>query len=149
MAKPIDARPQSSTEAFLGDGTRLEDDLEAIVQALDEAGVLSFLRALLEQRQPLADRLMEKINSEPTRRGLKTLVTLTMGLGALPENSGSRLIAALEEALAQGEVALKSEDADKMSIWALIGLLKDPDIARGVRYLAGLLKGLGAFLGAP
>ena len=149
MAKPIDVAPDSAMSGAIPRGVSADEDLAAILTALAESGALSFLRALLEQREALADRLLEQMNSEPTRRGLRILVTFAMGLGSLPEDSGTRVTDAISSALAQADAALKAADGEKMSIWVLLGFLKDPDIARAIHYLAGFIKGLGAYLENP
>jgi uncharacterized protein YjgD (DUF1641 family) len=145
MAKPISAQPEARPTGEL-DG---RDDIEVILRLLAESGTLAVVRALLEQRQPLADQVVDTLNSAPTRRGLKALATLAMGLGTLPDGSAERAVVAAHQALAAGDAALHDGKGDAMSVWTLIRLLKDPDVARGLRYVVGLLRGLGASTRSP
>lgn len=146
MAKPVKDAPQAAQSSSLPPQPPFGDDAEAIWAALGEAGVLALLRAFLDQRQPLSEIVVQKLNTAPTKRAVKNLVTLSMGLGALPEEAGTALISALNLGLQHASQAAAAEDAGKMSIWAVLRLLKDPDIARAIHYLAGFLKGMGKAL---
>lgn len=147
------ARPTSKLAPQVLAGTLVDpkrsgtDDLDAIVSSLEEAGVLSFLRALLEERTLLMEQLVTKLDSEPTKRGLKNGVTLLMALGALPEGVANSLAATLNAGLRSAEKAESSPEAEKMSIWILMGMLKNPDVARAIHYLMGFLEGMGQHLG--
>ncbi|NMP24209.1 DUF1641 domain-containing protein [Sulfobacillus harzensis] len=149
MAKPIREVP---LRAMAGNAVSrrdtAEENLEAILDALQEAGVLRFVRALLEQRQPIAEQVMAKMDTDPTKRGIKNAITLAMGLGSLPEDFGPRVMQALQHGMKRAESASHAPDADKMSIWQLMGMLKDPDVARAIHYLMGFLEGLGKALGS-
>lgn len=149
MAKPIVDVPPSATAQEPMQQPTDSDNLQVIIDELEQAGVWRFLRALLEQRKPIAAMVMDKMDTEPTKRGLKNAVTLTMALGALPDGFGLTLMRAVQSGLHQAESASQSSDAEKMSIWQLMGMLKDPDVARAVHYLMGFLKGLGAHLDDP
>lgn len=146
MAKPVTEVPEGAQAASLPPGAPLGDDAAAILAALSDAGVLAFLRALVEQREVLSEQLLTKLNTEPTRQGVKNLVTLSMGLGALPQEAMPPLLAAVGQGLHEAQNAVQAEGADKTSLWTLLGLLKDPDIARSIHYLAGFLKGMGQAL---
>ncbi|MCL5116766.1 MAG: DUF1641 domain-containing protein [Firmicutes bacterium] len=147
MANPIQHAPPG-TQA--GDSVHAvasaDENLAAILESLQDAGALRFIRAFLEQRQPLAEKLMEKMDTEPTKRGLKNAVTLMMGLGALPDGIGVALMSALTQGFERAGEASQLPDADKMSVWQLMGMLKNPDVARAVHYLMGFLEGLGKAL---
>lgn len=148
MAKSIIKIPPTAQAGDLVHGeATAQENLDAIVEALQDAGVLRFVRALLEQRQPILDQVMQKLDTEPTKSGLKNAITLAMGLGALPEGFGTTLTEAVRQGLHRAEEASHADDADKMSLWALMGLLKDPDVARSIHYGMGFLQGLGRVLG--
>lgn len=148
MAKPITAIPPAATAGdTVHQAASAQDNLEAILESLEAAGVLRFVRALLEQRRPIAAQVMHKMDSEPTKTGLKNMVTLAMGLGELPDGFGTTLMQALADGARQASRASRGPDADKMSVWALMGMLKDPDVARAMHYLMGFLQGLGKALG--
>ncbi|MDA8205380.1 MAG: DUF1641 domain-containing protein [Thermaerobacter sp.] len=148
MAKPIIEMPESATAGnAVRSGDAAEENLEAIVEVLQEAGVLRFVRALLEQRKPIAEKVMNKMDTDPTKRGLKNGLTLALGLGALPDGFGMTMITAIKQGLNRAQEASHAPSADKMSIWQLMGMLKDPDVARAIHYIVGFLEGLGKALG--
>ncbi len=149
MAKPIVDLPPSATARELVPPDSASKNVEAIIEELEQAGVWRFLRALLEQRKPISEMVMEKLDTEPTKRGLNNAVTLAMALGALPEGFGLSLMGALQSGFHEAQSQSQGPDADKMSIWQLMGMLKDPDVARAIHYLMGFLKGLGTQLGDP
>lgn len=147
MAKPIAVVPPTATAGEDAiNGAAAHDNLDAILDGLEAAGVLRFVRALLEQRQPIAVKVMHKMDTEPTKTGLKNAVTLAMGLGALPDGFGITLMQALADGARRAGEASHGPDTDKMSVWALMGMLKDPDVARAIHYLMGFLQGLGKAL---
>lgn len=123
-----------------------EENLQVIVDALQEAGVLRFVRVLLEERQPIAEKVIKKMDSEPTKRGIKNAVTLMMGLGALPDDFAPLMVDVLQQGIQRAQSASHDPEAEKMSIWQLMGMLKDPDVARAIHYLMGFLPGLGKAL---
>jgi uncharacterized protein YjgD (DUF1641 family) len=150
MANPITMIPPTATAGPDVDQTpSTTENLTAILDALEAAGVLRFVRAVLEQREPIAAQVMHKLDTEPTKTGLKNVLTLAMGLGELPDGFGTTLMHALAVGASRAGEASQEPDADKMSIWALMGMLKDPDVARAMHYVMGFLQGLGKALAQP
>lgn len=147
MGSPISRVPDTATADGLTTPTASAgEDWAAIVQALEQAGILRLVRALLEQRQPVAEQLIMKLDTEPTKQGIKNALTLAMGWGRISEETVKVLVEAVAQGLRQAQKASHSPAADKMSIWALVGLLKNPDIARALHYLMGFLEGIGRAL---
>jgi uncharacterized protein YjgD (DUF1641 family) len=146
MAEPIDTIPETAVAGRRPAERHTDENLTAILDALEEAGVLTFLRALMEQRAPIARRLITRLDTPPTKRGVKNLLTGVMALGALPEDSGARIGAAVVRGLETGRQAAEAPRADRLSLWTLVRLMRDPEIARAVHYLAGFLKGIGIAL---
>ena len=148
MAKPIVGVPSTAqAHDLVKEEASAQENLEAILAALQDAGVLRFVRALLEQRQPIAQKVITKLDTDPTKTGLKNAVTLLMGLGALPDGFGVTMMEAVQAGLSDADAASHQHDADKMSVWALMGMLKNPNVARSIHYLMGFLNGLGKALG--
>lgn len=143
MAKPITDVPFSATAEEANRRDSAAAHIEAILDQLEQAGAWRILRALLEQRQPIAEMVVRKINTQPTKRGLKNAITLAMGIGELPDGFGADAINALQSGLAQARAASEST---KISFWQLRNMLKDPDVARAIHYLMGFLKGIGSVL---
>lgn len=124
----------------------LEEDWKAILESLDEAGMLSFLRAIVEQRQPMTDKLIKKMDSAPTKNGVKTFIRMMMALGDFDPEGIDATAKALAQGFAVAQQAAAEPEADKMSVWSLMGQLKNPDVARGMHFVMGLLEGFGQAL---
>lgn len=147
MAEPIRAVPAT---AQAGEAVHVQETAEqswhAILDELDQAGVLRFVRALVEQRQPLSQQLVQKLDTEPTKSGLKNALEFMMAMGRLPDGAAGTLTEALISGLTRAGEAAAGPEADKMSVWTAMARLKEPDVARAVNYVFGFLEGLGRHL---
>ncbi|OLZ08122.1 DUF1641 domain-containing protein [Sulfobacillus thermosulfidooxidans] len=118
-------------------------------RAAQDAGVLPFLTGLLEQKNSVLHILMEELNQDSVKKAINNGEQIAALLGNIPQNAFHNAIEALGQGLTHMGSLPATDTHEGMSIFQLLGSLKNPDIARGLRALLGFLEGFGQALATP
>lgn len=155
MARPIRAitKPpktpeqerQMTQDAMLDKLGEHQESLDAFlnfVETLHTSGVLSFMQGMLEAREPIGEIVMNKLNTDPNKNGMKNMIQMVMATGQFEPAQIARMVSAFSEGSKEAGDIIKNPDSDKpLGFFALFSLFKEPAIARTIRASVGFLRG--------
>jgi uncharacterized protein YjgD (DUF1641 family) len=138
MAKPITYRPPPPDAPDTTDDAR--DELDRLLVALHERGVLRLLNGLLAAGPAVSTVALDGLNSPGGQRAVRNAVVLG--------EAATRIDPAHLETLARGvargiETAGERLAQEPPSTISLAKALRDPDVRRGMNAMLGFLKALG------
>jgi uncharacterized protein YjgD (DUF1641 family) len=138
MAKPIAYSPPPSNTPDTTDDAR--DELDRLLVALHERGVLRLLNGLLAAGPSVSAVALDGLNSPGGQRAVRNATVLG--------EAATRIDPADLETLAQGvargiETAGQRLAQEPPSTISLAKALRDPDVRRGMNAMLGFLKALG------
>lgn len=137
MAAPIGYTPPPAPD------TGAQDDLDELVAALHDSGLLRALAGAVRAYPQLLTMLMEGIDA----RTIRSLISLASIVDGLDPDQTERLAKGLRQARVDATEAASGEPE---GIRGLAKRMRDPDVRRGISAaLAGLAAVGGAFKDEP
>ena len=148
MAHPItNIRTSSGEPALPAEDTATTEDLLRFVRALRSAGILDFLTGLLEQRDPVLRITVGQMNQVGVKHAINNLEQLAAFMGSMSQDSWDMALHALGNGLESMARTKLPRPGEGMGIFQLLGALKNPDTAQGLRTLLSFLEGFGRSVG--
>lgn len=142
MAHPIaNIRTSSGEPELPAEDTATTEDLLRFVRALRSAGILDFLTGLLEQKDPVLHITVGQVNQVGVKHAINNLEQLAAFMGSMSQDSWDMALHALGNGLES--MARTKPSGEGMGIFQLLGALKNPDTAQGLRTLLSFLEGFG------
>ncbi|KGP71170.1 DUF1641 domain-containing protein [Pontibacillus yanchengensis] len=121
-------------------GESLEKAIE-LIKALDEAGILEALTALVKHKEDAIENIVTEANKERYTKVLENLSGFMFLLGEIDVSKVQELSTRLNQGM---EGAIEgSEMEEKTSIMNLAKALRDPEINQGITMTLHFLKGIG------
>ncbi len=138
MAKPIafTPPPPDAPPAI----TDPRDELDRLLVALHERGVLRFLNGLLAAGPEASTIAVNGLNSATGQRVVRNMVVLGEMATKLDPDDLETLLNGVARGIAAASARVGTEPPGTIS---LAKALRDPDVRRGVNFLLGFLKALG------
>jgi uncharacterized protein YjgD (DUF1641 family) len=127
--------------------TLLTDNEEAlnkildIVGELNDIGVLEAVNAMLQAKEKIAKIALGQVNREPITNMINNLMGAASALTNLDPELTKKLVSSVTLGLDEGSKHLQANN--KIGIFDLLKVLKDPDINRAVGFGIHFMKGLG------
>lgn len=112
-------------------------DLERLLEALSQHGILEALTALIEESPTLLKIFLDTAEEPQNLEALQALTGVVTGFFA---HVGPTREVIQEE---MGKLRRDPEASEPLGLWGLMRLLKDPEISRALRIGFGVLKALG------
>ena len=138
MAKPITLSPPPPDAPDTTDAAR--DELDRLIVALHERGVLRLLNGLLAAGPSVSAIALDGLNSPGGQRAVRNAVVL----GEAATKIDPAHLEALVQGVARGiETAGERLAQEPPSTISLAKALRDPDVRRGMNAMLGFLKALG------
>jgi uncharacterized protein YjgD (DUF1641 family) len=151
MARPIRARPEAPTGPEIVATRTLATDLAAtdesvrelleLVRLLDERGLLRFASDLLREEDRVVAVLSDRVPPDGVRRAMRNLEVLVKTFRDIDPKTLDALARGVPGAL---EAARRAQGDEPLGILAILRVLRDPEVNRGVRMVLGFLRGIGA-----
>jgi uncharacterized protein YjgD (DUF1641 family) len=127
--------------------TLLTDNEEAlnkildIVGELNDIGVLEAVNAMLQAKEKIAKIALNQVTREPITNLINNLMGAAGALTNLDPELTKKLVSSVTLGLDEGSKHLQSHN--KIGIFDLLKVLKDPDINRAIGFGIHFMKGLG------
>jgi uncharacterized protein YjgD (DUF1641 family) len=152
MAKPITMirKNQYSEEELKAQSlTRLTDELSKNDEALDktiriigelhDSGILEAVESMLKAKAKIAEVALGQV----TRKEVTNMINNAMGAAGVLTEIDPEQTKKLLASVASGLEEAKESSQKKVSVFALMKALKDPDVNRAIGFGMSFLKGLG------
>ncbi len=123
-------------------------ELLRLARALHDAGILAFFTGLLEQKDSVMHLAIGELNKPGVKKAVNNLEQLADFLGSIPQDAWQRALQAAGHGLEKMEQSQNDPGQDSLTIFQLLGSLKNPDIARALRSLLAFLEGFGQAMGS-
>ncbi len=137
----------SGEQALPAEDMATTEDLLRFVRALRSAGILDFLTGLLEQKDPVLHITVGQMNQAGVKHAINNLEQLAAFMGSMSQDSWDMALHALGNGLESMARTKPSRPGEGMGIFQLLGALKNPDTAQGLRTLLSFLEGFGRSVG--
>jgi uncharacterized protein YjgD (DUF1641 family) len=111
-----------------------------LIDLLHEKGVLQALVAALEHGSELLDIVVRQVDQPEGVGGLKNVIALVQGLGAMDARGLSGLLHGVAEGT---KLAGTGERVTVNGVFDMMKLMHDPDVSAGFAFAFTLLKGIG------
>ncbi|UOF91656.1 DUF1641 domain-containing protein [Fodinisporobacter ferrooxydans] len=125
-------------DAMAANAEALQEFVKCI-SLLHARGILPIVNALLDQGEGVMKILVDQAQQPQYATGIKNSIALLEILGSLDVST----IHTMLQAMTQVAEDTKKEEVHPMTIFRLLGSLKDPDIAAGLSYMLEVVKALG------
>lgn len=114
-----------------------------LLESVHKSGLLDFLQGIVEARNEIGEILVKLLDTPENLHGVKNLTTLLMMFGQFEPAELDEWIRGLERGMKAARQEMMRPDSNKpYGVLGLLGLLKDPAVARGLRGLSAFLRGL-------
>ncbi|GLC87023.1 DUF1641 domain-containing protein [Lysinibacillus piscis] len=154
MAKPITTiKKETFTEEqlkeqklenlkqLLAENEDTVNQLFTIMTELHDIGALEAANKLLEAKEEVAHIALGQMTRKPVTNIINNLMGVAGALTELNPETTAKLIDSVNTGLVEANKAV--DTAEKISIFRLAKLLKDPDVNRAMNFGIHFLKGLG------
>ncbi|PZE20584.1 DUF1641 domain-containing protein [Paenibacillus xerothermodurans] len=148
IERKIPTQEQLQAEAMAEILQKLTENKRTIIWALDllnelsEAGVLDIIQGIMKNRSTMAAIGLDFINIANIPTMAKTVIGFTQLLGRIDPKTTEKLITGMEKGL---NAAMKP-DVEPQGVFALMGMMRDPNVraamSTGLRFMQGLGEGL-------
>lgn len=129
---------------LLSDNEETVNQLFTMLSELNDIGALEAANKLIEAKEEVAHIALGQLTRKPVTNIINNLMGLAGALTELDPETTAKLIASLNSGLDEANKVADSQE--KVTLFQLAKLLKDPDINRamnfGIHFLRGLGKGL-------
>lgn len=137
MAKPITFTPPPAAPPAATDA---RDELDRLIVALHERGVLRLLNGLLAAGPEVSAIAVNGLNSAAGRSAVRSATVLGEAATKLDPDALETLLAGITRGITAASGRLADDPPGTVS---LAKALRDPDVRRGMNVMLGFLKALG------
>jgi uncharacterized protein YjgD (DUF1641 family) len=116
------------------------DEALLLIDLLHEKGVFQALAAALEHGSELLDIVVRQVDQPEAVGGLKNVIALVQGLGAMDARGLSGVLHGVAEGT---KLAGTGERVTVNGVFDMMKLMHDPDVSAGLAFAFTLLKGIG------
>ncbi|RIJ67073.1 DUF1641 domain-containing protein [Rummeliibacillus sp. POC4] len=113
----------------------------SIVSDLNDIGVLDAVNKMLAAKEEIAHIALGQISRKPVTNVINQLLAVAGLLSAIDPENTKKLMGSLNTGLDDANNALASDE--KVTIFSLMKVIKDPDVNRALNFGIHFLKGLG------
>ncbi|SFC94164.1 DUF1641 domain-containing protein [Bacillus sp. UNCCL81] len=121
-----------------------EDSLNKIlniVSELNDTGVLEAANSMIQSKEKITKIALEQMNREPVTNIINHIMGAAGALSNVDPETTTKLINSVTKGIDEGNKHLEKDD--KVGIFDLVKVLKDPDVNRAVGFGINFLKGMG------
>ncbi len=113
-------------------------------EVLARAGVLDFMRGMLEQKNGILKILLNQVNQSGPKNAINNLEGILSVIGALPPDIMSRAARAIDRIVKTAQRSDSDKASEKpLGPLRLMRALKDPDVSRTLYLLFAFLQEMG------
>ncbi len=112
-----------------------------IMGELNNMGALDAASKLLEAKEEVANIALGQLTRKPVTNMINNLMGAAGALTNMDPETTTKLLASLNTGLDEANKAIEADE--KVSVFKLAKLMKDPDVNRALNFGIHLLKGLG------
>ena len=112
-----------------------------LLQELHESGIMEIVVALIQAKEKVAKIAIDQMVRPPVTNIINNGMAAAGGLSEMEPATTEKLVKSLSIGIKKAEVGLTS--GEKVGVFDLLKVLKDPDINRTLVFGLNLLKGMG------
>ncbi|WP_102691449.1 DUF1641 domain-containing protein [Rummeliibacillus pycnus] len=113
----------------------------SIVSDLNDIGALEAVNKMLQAKEEIAHIALGQISRKPVTNIINQLMTVAGLLSAMDPEMTKKLMGSLNSGLDEANTAIAREE--KVTVFSLMKVIKDPDVNRALNFGIHFLKGLG------
>lgn len=126
---------------LLSENEDMVNQVFTIMAELNDIGALEAASKLIEAKEEVAHIALGQMTRKPVTNIINNMMGVAGALAELDPETTTKLINGLNKGINEANKATESDE--KVSVFKLMSLLKDPDVNRAVNFGIHLLKGLG------
>lgn len=126
---------------LLTDNDQALQQIFSIVSDLNDIGALDAVNKMLAAKEEIAHIALGQISREPVTNIINQLLAVAGLLSAMDPEMTKKLMGGLNTGLEDANNAIASDE--KVTIFSLMKVIKDPDVNRALNFGIHFLKGLG------
>lgn len=126
---------------LLTDNDQALQQIFSIVSDLKDIGALDAVNKMLAAKEEIAHIALGQISREPVTNIINQLLAVAGLLSAMDPEMTKKLMGGLNTGLEDANNAIASDE--KVTIFSLMKVIKDPDVNRALNFGIHFLKGLG------
>lgn len=131
----------SDLKDLLTDNDQALQQIFSIVSDLNDIGALDAVNKMLAAKEEIAHIALGQISREPVTNIINQLLAVAGLLSAMDPEMTKKLMGGLNTGLEDANNAIASDE--KVTIFSLMKVIKDPDVNRALNFGIHFLKGLG------
>ena len=126
---------------LLTDNDQALQQIFSIVSDLNDIGALDAVNKMLAAKEDIAHIALGQISRKPVTNIINQLLAVAGLLSAMDPEMTKKLMGGLNTGLEDANNAIASDE--KVTIFSLMKVIKDPDVNRALNFGIHFLKGLG------
>ncbi len=126
---------------LLTDNDQALQQIFSIVSDLNDIGALDAVNKMLAAKEEIAHIALGQISRKPVTNVINQLLAVAGLLSAIDPEMTKKLMGGLNTGLEDANNAIASDE--KVTIFSLMKVIKDPDVNRALNFGIHFLKGLG------
>lgn len=126
---------------LLSDNEDMVNQVFTIMSELNDIGALEAASKLIEAKEEVAHIALGQMTRKPITNIINNMMGVAGALTELDPETTTKLIKGLNTGIDEANKAVEADE--KVSVFKLMTLLKDPDVNRAMNFGIHLLKGLG------
>lgn len=131
----------SDLKDLLTDNDQALQQIFSIVSDLNDIGALDAVNKMLAAKEEIAHIALGQISRKPVTNIINQLLAVAGLLSAMDPEMTKKLMGGLNTGLEDANNAIASDE--KVTIFSLMKVIKDPDVNRALNFGIHFLKGLG------
>jgi uncharacterized protein YjgD (DUF1641 family) len=112
-----------------------------LLQELQESGIMEIVVSLIRAKEKVAKIAIDQMVRPPVTNMINNAMAAAGALSEMEPDTTKKLVNSLSNGIMKAETGLKS--GEKVGVFDLLKVLKDPDINRSLVFGLNLLKGMG------
>jgi uncharacterized protein YjgD (DUF1641 family) len=112
-----------------------------LLQELQESGIMEIVVSLIRAKEKVAKIAIDQMVRPPVTNMINNVMAAAGALSEMETDTTKKLVKSLSYGIMKAETGLKS--GEKVGVFDLLKVLKDPDINRSLVFGLNLLKGMG------
>ena len=126
---------------LLSENEQALQQIISIVSDLNDIGALEAVNKMLQAKEEIAHIALGQISRKPVTNIINQLMSVAGLLSAMDPEMTKKLIGILNTGLDEANAATANEE--KVTLFSLMKVIKDPDVNRALNFGIHFLKGLG------
>ncbi|MCW6169252.1 MAG: DUF1641 domain-containing protein [Thermoplasmatales archaeon] len=116
-------------------------EMISLIDVIEKSGILTIIKAVLSD----PDAILSVVSNEMLRESNVRLLRNSSSLVSLLSHINSDKLDSISRSLTESINGLgETPKAENIGILTIMQMMKDPDIAEGIRLMFGVLKGIGS-----